>query len=586
MTNQQIARVFEEIAALLQIKGENPFKVRAYENAVEVINALTESLAEIRRREDLDQIPGIGKSIAQKIVELLDTGGLKYHADLLGEFPPTLLELLQISEVGPRTVQRLHREMGIASIEALEKAAQEGKLRELKGFGAKTEQNILRAIERLRARREARLPLAVAHPVAMRIVEEMRSRAPVDQITPAGSLRRMKETIGDIDILVTSSEIPAVMEAFATLPQAAQVLAKGPTKTSILTDAGLQVDLRALPPESFGAALQYFTGSKAHNIKLRERGQRRGLKMSEYGIFETKGNTRIGGATEEEMYAPFGIQPMPPEMREDTGEIEAALKGTLPVVVSVEDIKGDLHVHSKYSDGRRSIEEMVRAGKARGYKYVGIGDHSKGRGIANGLDEKRLAQQIKEVRALDDRVKGIRILIGSEVDIRRDGTLDFEEETLAQLDFCVASVHSAFHLNSDLQTERIIKAMQNPYMDILGHPTGRIIGQRDPYDLDMERVIQAAAELGVALEINSFPDRLDLKDVHARRAIEVGATIAINTDSHDLEHLALIQYGVATARRAWVEAKHVLNARPLREMLATLRRNHAGGRAKGRRRAG
>jgi len=336
------------------------------------------------------------------------------------------------------------------------------------------------------------------------------------------------------------------------------------------------VDLRALEPQSFGAGLQYFTGSKAHNIKLRELGQRRGLKLSEYGIFRVKGDRRIGGATEEEMYAPFGIEPMPPEMREDTGEIEAALKGTLPVPVSLEDIKGDLHVHTQHSDGHRSIAEMARAAQARGYRYIGIGDHSKGRGVANGLDEKRLAKQIREIRQLNDTLKGFHILIGSEVDIRRDGTLDFDDEILAQLDFCVASVHSAFHLDADAQTERIIKAMQNPYLDILGHPTGRIIGERDPYDLDMERVIQAAAELGVALEINSFPDRLDLKDVHARRAIEVGAMIAINTDSHDAEHLALIQYGVATARRGWVEPKHVLNARPLREMLAALRRNRRG----------
>jgi len=578
LTNQQIARVFEEIAALLQIKGEDAFKVRAYERVAETIRSLTERLDDLRTREPLERLPGIGKSSAQKIGELLDTGGLKYHADLLGQFPPTLLDMLAIPEVGPRTVGRLYSEMGIASVEALEQAAREGRLRDVKGFGAKTEQNILQAIQRLRARSD-RMPLAVAHPLATAIIEDLRAAAPVEQITPAGSLRRMKETIGDIDILVTSSRPEAVMQAFASLPQVAEVLARGPTKTSILTDAGIQVDLRALEPDDFGAALQYCTGSKAHNIKLRELAQKRGLKLSEYGIFRVKGDKRIGCATEEEMYAPLGFDPPPPEMREDAGEIEAALDGALPVPVAVDDIRGDLHVHSAYSDGSASIEDMARAAKARGYRYLGIGDHSKGRGVANGLDEKRLARQIREVRRLNERLKGFRVLIGTEVDIRRDGSLDFDDATLAQLDFAVASVHSAFNIGGDAMTERIIAAMRNPYVDILGHPTGRLIGRRDPYDLDIERVIQAAAELGVALEINAFPDRLDLKDVHARRAVEVGADIAINTDSHDPDHLALVEYGVATARRGWVEKKHVLNARPLRQMLSSLRRNRAGGRA-------
>ena len=576
MTNREIARILSEIADLLEIKGENPFKVRAYQRAAQAIEGLAVALLDMRGRQPFTDISGVGSSIAEKIEELLDAGQCRYHQELLAEFPASLAALLSIPEVGPRKAKVLHDELGITSVDELEQAAREGKLREIKGFAAKTEQNILRGIERLKVHK-ARLPLAQAHPLAMEVVEDLLLAAPVERIEPAGSIRRMRDTIGDIDILVTSSEPQVVMSTFVGLPVVDHVLEQGATKSSILSHSGAQVDVRVVDPESFGAALQYFTGSKEHNVRLRELAVRRGLRLSEYGVFDVKTERRIAGATEEEVYAALGLPLIPPEMREDCGEIAAALRGALPHLVAVEDIRGDLHVHTKRTDGHHTIEEMAETARGAGYEYIAVCDHSRSVGMAGGLFEDDLLRHVEDIRAVNKRLKGITILAGTECDIRRDGSLDYPDEVLAQLDFVIAAVHSGFKMDTDSMTSRIIKAVQNPYVDALAHPTGRIIGKRDPYEVDVARLLAAAGELGVAMEINSYPDRLDLRDVHARRAKELGVKVVINTDAHDCDHLRLITYGVATARRGWLEPDDVLNTLPLKELRRRLRRNNRRG---------
>lgn len=576
MTNREIARILSEIADLLEIKGENPFKIRAYQRAAQAIEGLAVTLSDMRGHQPFTDISGVGSSIAEKIEELLDAGQCRYHQELLAEFPASLAALLSIPEVGPRKAKVLHDELGITSVDELEQAAREGKLRELKGFGAKTEQNILRGIERLKVHK-ARLPLAQAHPLAMEVVEDLLLAAPVERIEPAGSIRRMRDTIGDIDILVTSSEPQDVMSTFVGLPVVDHVLEQGATKSSILSHSGAQVDVRVVDPESFGAALQYFTGSKEHNVRLRELAVRRGLRLSEYGVFDVKTDRRIAGATEEEVYAALGLPLIPPEMREDCGEIAAALRGALPRLVAVEDIRGDLHVHTKRTDGHHTIEEMAETARGAGYEYIAVCDHSRSVGMAGGLFEEDLLRHVEEIRAVNKRINKITILAGTECDIRRDGTLDYPDEVLAQLDVVIAAVHSGFKMDAQTMTSRIIQAMQNPYVDALAHPTGRIIGKRDPYEVDIERLLAAAAELGVAMEINSYPDRLDLRDVHARRAKELGVKVVINTDAHDCDHLRLITYGVATARRGWLEPDDVLNTLPLKELRTRLRRNNRRG---------
>jgi DNA polymerase (family 10) len=572
MANRDIARVLYEIADLLEIKGENPFKVRAYQRAAQAIENQAVPLSEMRGHRPFTEIPGVGASIAEKIEELLATGASRFHQELLAKFPASLADLLAIPEVGPRKAQLLHDQLGITSVDELEQAAREGKLRALKGFGEKTEANILRGIERLRVHR-ARLPLAEAYPLAIEAVENLLLAAPIDRIEPAGSIRRMRDTIGDIDLLVTSSDPNEVMRIFVGLPVVHEVLAQGSTKTSILTAEGAQMDVRVVEPESFGAALQYFTGSKDHNIRLRELAVRRGLRLSEYGVFEVETEHRVAGVTEEEVYASLDLPWISPELREDRGEIAAAQRGELPHLVAVEDIKGDLHVHTNRTDGHHSIEEMAQTALGRGYKYIAICDHSRSVGMAGGLFEDDLLHHVDEIREVNKRVPGIAILAGSECDIRRDGSLDYPDEVLAQLDFVIAAVHSGFKMDTASMTSRIIDAMHNAYVDALAHPTGRIIGRRDPYEVDVERLLTAAAELGVALEINSYPDRLDLRDVHARRAKEAGVRVVINTDAHDCDHLRLITYGVATARRGWLEPSDVLNTLSPARLRKALRRN-------------
>lgn len=571
VSNYEIARIFLEIAEALELRGQETFRIRAYQNAARTILQLDESLAEIRQRGELTALPGIGEGLAEKIEEILDTGHLRQHDELMEQFPPGVVAMMRVPGIGPRTAETLYRQLGIANIDDLERAAQEGQIRTLRGFGAKSEANILQSIQRAR-RQRTRVPLSRAYPLAQQVVRALRKTAPVEDIAIAGSLRRMKEDIGDVDILVTSHEPLAVMQATTRLPMTQQVVLTGSTKTTILTDIGLQVDVRVVEPESFGAALQYFTGSKEHNVKLRTIGVKKGYKLSEYGIFRTDTGERIGGRTEEEMYAPLGIRMYPPELREDRGEIELGMEGKLPDFISVKDMRGDLHVHSDWSDGQADMRDMALAARERGLEYIAISDHSVGRGIANGLSVERLHQQMRDIRRLNAELEGISILMCSEVDIRRDGTLDYPDDVLAELDLCIASVHSAFGLSEDDQTARLLRAMRNPFVDIIGHPTGRLIGSRDPINVNMRRVLAAAAESGVAMEVNSWPERLDLNDVHIMQAREAGVALVIDTDAHAPEHFANVLFGVATARRGWAQPRDVLNTLPLKQFLPRLRR--------------
>jgi DNA polymerase (family 10) len=461
----------------------------------------------------------------------------------------------------------------ITTVEQLEHAAQEGRLRTMRGLGEKSEQDILRGIGQIKSFGQ-RATLGVASELAAPIMEHLRGGAPVQQMEAAGSLRRAKESIGDLDILVTSDQPAAVMERFVNLDLVSEVIAHGPTKSTVMTHAGMQADIRVVAPESFGAALQYFTGSKEHNIALRDLAVRKKLKLNEYGVFKVtaKSETRVGGATEEEMYAAVGLPWMPPELREDQGELDAAREGKLPALIELSDIRGDLQMHSTWSDGHHTIEQMARAAKELGYAYVAITDHSPSQTIANGVPIERLARRAREIEAARRAVPGITILNGTEVDIKRDGTLDYPDEVLAQFDFVIASVHSGWKMGEGAMTARILQALENPHVHAMAHPTGRIIGKREPYQVDIDAVLRAAARLGVAMEINAFPDRLDLKDTHARHAKSLGVPLLINTDSHATDQLPVMRFGVSTARRGWIEKGDVLNTLPAKELVKRLRR--------------
>ena len=570
MQNANIARRFEEIADLLEIKGENPFRVRAYRRAAESLEALAEDVAAVADRDGLERIPGIGKDLAGKIEEFLNTGGIGYLEELRREIPAGVVELMGIHGVGPRTAKLLFDQAGVDSVEKLEALARAGKLAGLPGIKAKTEQNILQGIAVWKAGRE-RMPLGRALVLAEGIVGALRALPGVARIETAGSLRRMRETVKDIDVLVTARDAAPVMRAFVDLPGVAEVLAHGETKSSVRLAEGIQADLRVVGPEAFGAALQYFTGSKAHNIRVRDLAVRKGLKLSEYGVFAAKGERRVAGASEEEIYAALGLPWIPPEIREDTGEVEAALEGRLPRLVEPGQIRGDLHCHTNWSDGRLALEDLVRAAKARGYEYVAVADHSRSSTVANGLDQRRLEEQLKAIEALREKVKDITILAGSEVDIRADGMLDFPDELLARLDVVVASVHSRFAQDERTMTNRIVRALRNPHVRILGHATGRLLGERDAYAVDLDAVFAAARDAGVAVEINASPQRLDVKDQHARRARGLGAMLAINTDTHSEPHLDYMRLGVGLARRAWLGPDAILNTRSARDLTTWLR---------------
>ena len=569
MENLAIARVFAEIGDLLEIKNENPFKIRAYRNAADTIVHFGDPIAGLAPADRL-RIPGIGKDLAAKIGELLDTGDCQYHRDLLQEFPPTILDLLRLQGVGPKTVALLYRGLEIRTLEDLERAARDGRIRELKGMGAKKEALILKALEE-RRRFTGRRLMPEAYDTAAALVAQLRSHAPSADISIVGSLRRGCETCGDLDILAAGGP-PSLMDAFTGYKLVERVLAHGDTKSSVLLRGNFQADLRLVPLDSLGAAQQYFTGSKAHNIALRDRAIQRGLKLNEYGLFRVEDDRRIAGETEAGIYEALGLALVPPELRENRGEIAAGERQALPRLITVQDLRGDLHMHTTATDGRADAETMALAARAAGLDYVAITDHSRAIAMANGLDEARALEHARAIRELNTRLEGITVLAGIECDIRADGSMDLADDCLAELDFVVASVHSAFNQDADQMTDRILRAIACPWVDVLGHPTGRLILKREPYRFDAERVFTAAAAAGVALEINSQVDRLDLDEVQARLARDRGVTLIIDSDAHSPAGLGALRWGVAVARRAWLQPDDVLNTRPIEQFRALLRR--------------
>ena len=575
--NTKVARIFREMADLLAIKGENPFRIRAYERAADIIETLSGNVGELYREGKLNKIPGIGKGILEKIETIIKTGTLPAYEELKSALPPGLIELLSVPDVGPRTARLLYEKIGIKNIQELEEAAQKGKLRDLPGLGAKKEENILRGIK-LYKMRTSRILLGKALPIVDEVLAELKEKASsfIQEISPAGSLRRGKETIGDIDILATSSDPLSLMDIFSHLSFVDEVLAKGETKSSILTCQGLQMDLRVVPPDCFGAAIQYFTGSKSHNIRLRERAIKRGLKINEYGVFNQKGE-KIAGREEEEVYRCLGLSFIPPELREDRGEIEAAESGILPCLICEKDIKGDLHMHTNYSDGKHSIEEMAEEARKRGYEYIAITDHSSSLKIAGGLSIQKLLSQVERIKKINSRFKDFVILTGAEVDIRQDGSLDFPDEILSKIDVVIAAIHTGFKQDERTMTQRIIKAIRHPLVKILAHPTGRLLGEREGYAVDLDKVFNVAKEEGVWLEINSQPDRLDLEDYWSMEAKRRGIKMVINTDAHSKESLDFIRLGVITARRGWLEKEDVVNTLSLDDLLRLLKKNKKGG---------
>lgn len=568
--NADIAEAFEEIANLLEIKGENPFRVRAYRNAARTIADLGEELRDrVERGEEIVGIPGIGKDLSQKIGQMVITGRIRQLEELRETLPAGLLEMLRIPGLGPKRVKLLYNDLDIHDVNQLAEAAKAGKVRELPGMGEKIEASILKAIETRRVEGK-RFRRASITPYAESLLEHLRAVPGVKQIELAGSYRRARETVGDLDILIEAADSTAAMEAFTTYDEVQDILMKGETKSSIVLRMGIQVDLRVVPAESFGSALQYFTGSKEHNIVTRKIAQSKGLKVSEYGVF--RGEESIAGRTEKDVYAALGLACPPPEIRENRGEVELSATGKLPKLVKAGDIRGDLHNHTTASDGASSLEEMAAAAQELGYEYLAICDHSKRLTVANGLDEKRLAKQVKEIDKLNEVFKNFRLLKGTECDILEDGSLDLDDAILAELDLVVVSVHSKFNLSREKQTERVLRALDNKYASILAHPTGRLILEREPYEIDVARVIEHAKQRGCFLELNANPMRLDLNDVHCQMAKKAGVLISIDVDGHRTRDLGNLRYGIGQARRGWLEKKDVLNTRPLKDLLKLLAR--------------
>ncbi len=580
MKNFEVARLFDLMADILELGNENPFRIRAYRRAAQNLEALTEDVETLAKQDRLGEIPGIGEDLAGKIVEYLETGRIKDVEAARKGIPAGVVELMNVPGVGPKTARLLYEKQGIKSVARLEELARAGKLRGLPGIQAKTEKNILKGIEIVRKGQE-RMALGRALPLAQELVRALERLPHVSRIEAAGSVRRRKDTVGDIDVLVTSSAPGTVMEAFVSLPQVAEVLERGSTKASIRHREGIQVDLRVVEPECFGAALVYFTGSKQHNIRIREMAMKKGLKISEYGVFRESSGRRVAGATEEEVYTAIGLPWIPPELREDAGEVEAALRGELPALIELADIKGDLHCHTNASDGHHTIEALVKAAARRGYEYVAVSDHSQSATVARGLSAEELLDHVRKIRAAQKKFKGITVLAGAECDILPDGSMDYPDTVLAELDLVVGAVHGRFKQPKGEMTRRICKALQNPHVHVLAHPTGRLIGERGPYEVDLEQVFRTAKQHGKAIEINCHPRRLDLNDVHARRARELGVPIAINTDAHVLDQLETMQLGVATARRAWIEKAEVVNTLPAKRLLAWVERARAGGKRSG-----
>ncbi len=564
MKNKELADLFNKMADILEFKNENPFKISAYRRASRVLGDLTQDIQEIAESGELKKVPGIGEGMAQKIEEYLKTGKISKYEEVKKGIPDELIGMMEIPGMGPKTLAMIHKEKGIGNLSQLEKAVEDGSLIGLPGMGEKKAENIRRGIELLKASK-GRMNLGVAFPLAKRIVETLREKTRSKKIEWAGSLRRMRENIGDIDILATGPNHEKIIYTFTHIPEVKEVLASGETKASVIVEGGVQIDLRVVEESSYGAALQYFTGSKGHNIHLRGIAKDKGIKINEYGVF--RGKRKIGGKEEKDVYKVLGMAWIEPELREDRGEIEAAQKGELPELIQESEVKGDLHVHSKWSDGTSSIEEIAKAAQKRGYQYMAICDHSKSLRIAHGLDETRVLKQIEEIDRINEKLKGFQILKGTEVDILTDGKIDHPDKVLQKLDYVVAAVHSGFKQEKDKMTKRIVRALENPLVHCLAHPTGRLLGARAPYEVDLDEVMEAAKKYGKVLEINATFERLDLDDVHCKKAREMGIRMAIGTDSHHPDQLWMISLGVGVARRGWLETPDLLNTLSLKEML-------------------
>ncbi len=566
MTNRDVANILNHIADILELLGENRFRVGAYRKAASVIDSLSKDINDVAEANELQKLPGIGAHIAERLEELLITGRMKYFEELKEMVPPGLVELTKVRGLGPRTASLLYEKLGITNLAQLEKAVSEHKLRDIKGLGAKTEENILKNLKE-KETFEERILLAEGYEIAQEILEQLKSQPYILSAESAGSLRRMKRTIGDIDLLVSSEEPEKVMDFFTSLPQSIGVDAKGKTKSTITDISGRKVDIRVVPPESYGSALQYFTGSKDHSVHLRKIAKQKGLKLNEYGVFDAKTDEKLGGTTEEDMYSRLGLPVFEPELRENTGEIEAAYEKKLPKLITLKDIKGDLHTHTEKSDGLHKIEDMVAKAKELGYSYICISDHAESLKVAGGLTVAELEQQIKRIKDLNKKEKDFRILGGIELNIDNDGGVDYDEKMLQKLDFVAASIHSGFGQSKEQLTKRMIVAIENPSVNMICHPTAEIMNKRKPYALDFPTVFDAAAKNKTILELNSYPNRLDLKADYLRAAKKLGVEIAINTDSHNAKHLEYMFYGVAIARRGWLEKKDVVNTWPVEKLL-------------------
>lgn len=576
--NKAIANIFSETADLMEVRNDDSFRIRSYRRAAEAVESLDVQLADIYQdNKALLEIPGIGKSMAANIREILTEGKLKQHEELLQKYRPSMLELLKIQGLGPKTIALIWDAFQVCDVDGVAKLAQEGKLRGLPRLSEKTEQKILKAIESYR-QVTGRFHLDTADSIAQKLIERLKDLPGVEKVTPAGSLRRGRETVGDLDLLITGKccgndeQRSKVQDAILEFPGIAEVLAKGENKVSFKLRGGMQVDVRLLPPESFGAALQYFTGSKTHNVSLRQRALRMGYTLNEYGLVRMEDNQRVAGTLEDEIYKKLGLAFIPPELRESCGELEAAEKGELPDLVAESDIQGDVHMHTTTTDGRCTIEEMATAARERGYKYMAITDHSKNLAFANGLDDKRAEEHIHKIRQAAKEIEGITVFAGIEVDILAEGELDLSDSVLEQMDLVIASVHSHFQQEPQQMTDRLLRAISNSNVSLIGHPTGRILLRREGYNFDTEKVFAAAARAGVAMEHNAYPDRLDLRDQHLRQAKSKGVKFVINTDSHHTSHLEKIRYGVLQLRRAWLTRKDVLNTLPVAEFAKAMRR--------------
>jgi DNA polymerase (family 10) len=568
--NADIAVIFEEIADLLEIQGANPFRIRAYRNAARIVGELSQEVSRLQEKgEDLTELPGIGDDLAAKIKEIVDSGHCSLLDRLHTELPPAITELLKIPGIGPKRVKALYHDLEVQTIEQLYRAARDGRIRVLPGFGEKTENNILQAIE-VHANQTQRFKLAAAAQYADALEKFLAAIPGVTKVTSAGSYRRMRETVGDLDILVVALAPNSVIQSFTAYDEVAEILSAGVTRASVILKCGMQVDLRVVKEESYGAALHYFTGSKSHNIALRRIAQKNGLKINEYGVFRDK--IRIAGETEASVYAAIGLSYIPPELRENRGEIAIAKAGKLPQLVEQKDLRGDLHAHTKATDGHNTLREMALAGLSNGFEYLAITEHSRRLAFAHGLDTLRLAQQCDEIDQLNAELKGITLLKSIEVDILQDGSLDLPDSALAQLDLVVGAVHSNFNLSRVKQTERILRAMQHPHFTLLAHPTGRLIQRRAPYDVDMLRIIREAKNRGCFLELNAHPERLDLLDTHCQMAKEEGVLISINSDAHSIYDFSNLRFGIGQARRGWLEKHNVLNTRSLKELRLLINR--------------